>query len=450
MDADEKDMADEYDAARKKFVAEGLRPAIEFAKNGNEAELAETAKKARPLFKQAVSINQNLLYSQINGAEEEYKVATKGYTQGVIANSSIAVIGILFALFSTTYIRRIIIRKLDYLESRLDSVSKGNLNTTIKFGGDEFDTVLTMLRAMQAKLGYSAYERQEIDHVAAEQHRTVLARVASDFEKNVLGIVEGVSNTSRSVGSAAEFLTETAKQTSERAMAVASAAEEASSNVQTVAAASEELSVSITEIAQQVARATERAGEAVNEATQTNAQVRELADSAQKIGDVIRLISEIASQTNLLALNATIEAARAGEAGKGFAVVASEVKHLATQTAKATDEISVQIGGIQKATGEVVTTIQHITHSIESIAQLQASIAAAVEEQGAATREISRNVQEASAGTSEVSQNIGDVTQGAQQTGEAAGTMQMSAEELTQQAHSLRVEVDKFLKSVRE
>jgi methyl-accepting chemotaxis protein len=215
-----------------------------------------------------------------------------------------------------------------------------------------------------------------------------------------------------------------------------------------VAAAAEELSSSITEISRQVAQSARVAGRALEDARRTDAVVQALADNAQKIGEVVGLISNIAGQTNLLALNATIEAARAGDAGKGFAVVASEVKSLATQTAKATEDISRQISQIQTATKEAVISIQGIGTTIGEISEIAAAIAAAVEQQGAATKEIARNVQQAASGTQEVSANIVGVSQGANETGAAANQVLGAAGELSRQAEQLRTEVGHYISGV--
>jgi methyl-accepting chemotaxis protein len=188
---------------------------------------------------------------------------------------------------------------------------------------------------------------------------------------------------------------------------------------------------------------------ATDEAKRTDTTVRALADGAQRIGEVVSIIRTIADQTNLLALNATIEAARAGDAGKGFAVVASEVKALASQTAKATDEIGGQVAQIQSVTTEAVTAIQSIADTIAEVSVIANTIAAAVEEQGAATREIARNVQQAAAGTTEVTQNIVDVSQAAQDTGHGAGEVLMAAEGLSKQAEGLNTTVRDFLDGVR-
>ena len=209
------------------------------------------------------------------------------------------------------------------------------------------------------------------------------------------------------------------------------------------------MSSSISEISRQVGQSTTITKQAVAAAQHTDQQVQSLASAAQKIGDVVKLINDIAGQTNLLALNATIEAARAGEAGKGFAVVASEVKSLATQTAKATDEIASQINAIQEATKDSVESIKHIGKVIGEINEISTTIAAAVEEQGAATQEIARNVQQAAKGTEEVSANISGVTQASQETGNAANLVLNASSELAQQSETLRTEVDKFLGQIR-
>ena len=209
------------------------------------------------------------------------------------------------------------------------------------------------------------------------------------------------------------------------------------------------MSSSISEISRQVAQSTQIASTAVTEVDGANEKVQGLADAANKIGEVVALITDIADQTNLLALNATIEAARAGEAGKGFAVVASEVKNLANQTAKATEEISSQIGGIQAATDDAVTAIGSIGGTIAQMNEIASTIAAAVEEQGAATQEIARNVEQAAGGTNEVSSNIATVNSAADETGNSAQHMLEAAGDLSEQAKILRAEVDAFLTNIR-
>ncbi|WP_337876685.1 globin-coupled sensor protein [Elioraea sp.] len=293
-------------------------------------------------------------------------------------------------------------------------------------------------------LALSVYFEEAQAAAAAER-----GKVADAFDAAIGKVVAAVASAGIELQASADTLGEIAGRTGTRAGAVAAASTQASANVQTVAAAAEELAASIAEISRRVAESTRIASEAVTEATRTNATVESLAASAQRIGEVVRLINDIAGQTNLLALNATIEAARAGEAGKGFAVVASEVKNLASQTAKATEEIGGQIAAVQGETGRVVEAIRAIGGTIEKISAIAASIAAAVEQQGAATQEIARNVQQAAAGTNAVSAAIGDVNAAVAETNGAAADLRASAAELARNGETLRCEVARFLASLR-
>jgi methyl-accepting chemotaxis protein len=230
---------------------------------------------------------------------------------------------------------------------------------------------------------------------------------------------------------------------------VTGASEEAATNIQSVASATEELSASVGEIGRRVHESNKIAEAAVVQAQQTDERIGKLSRAAQQIGDVVKLITAIAEQTNLLALNATIEAARAGDAGRGFAVVASEVKSLASQTAKATDEISNHIAGMQQATEESVAAIKEIGTTIGQISTISSSIAGAVEQQGAATHEIARNVQNVAAGTQEAAANILKVDRGATETGSASEQVLSSARSLSGESARLRAELDRFMANIR-
>jgi methyl-accepting chemotaxis protein len=284
---------------------------------------------------------------------------------------------------------------------------------------------------------------------AEAQRKAAMREMADSFEQAVSSIVGTVSAAATELQATAQSMEGTASQTASQSNAAAAAAEEAATNVGTVAAAAEELGASVQEIARQVTGSTTLARNAVVEAEGTAQLVQDLSVAAAKIGDVVGLISTIAGQTNLLALNATIEAARAGEAGRGFAVVASEVKELANQTARATDEISGQIGQVQAITGQAVAAIGDIAARIREIDGLAGSIAAAVEEQGAATQEIVRNVSEASAGTGAVTGNVARVAAAAEETGAAASQVLVSASELSRQSEHLDGQVRHFLHTVR-
>ena len=294
-----------------------------------------------------------------------------------------------------------------------------------------------------------AEQRIEDEKRTDADKRQMMVRTADDFETTVGSMVDHVSSSLHQFNASARDMSTTAEETKAKAGLVVTASEDAARNIQTVAAATEQLSASITEIGQQVSQASNIASGAVREAADTNSKVQGLAEAAQKIGEVVGLITDIAEQTNLLALNATIEAARAGEAGKGFAVVASEVKNLASQTAKATEEISAQIQGIQASTDESVTAIGAITQTIEQVDQIAAAISAAVEEQTAATQEIARNVEEASAGTNQVNSNISEVSAATQVTGDVAQTIQRESLSLSEDAEKLKSEIQRFLAGIR-
>ena len=297
------------------------------------------------------------------------------------------------------------------------------------------------------------------DELAAEQQRVQAAQLeagkrletlTNDFDGRVGEVLSRVEGANETMSGSANEMQSIATDTQEKSVVVVSSANEASTNVQTVAAATEELLASIQEISAQASKSSQVANEASDVAGETQSTVRELEVSANRIGEVVALITDIAEQTNLLALNATIEAARAGDAGKGFAVVANEVKNLATQTAKATDEISTQVTGIQATTGQSVKAMERVSDIIREITEIASGIAAAVEEQSAATREIAENVNQASVGTNQVTEAMSDISQACDATGGAADKVRSAVEELTEQASTLNREVRSFLEAVKK
>ena len=345
-------------------------------------------------------------------------------------------------------------RPLIAITAIMNRLSSGDTSVTIP-GSERPDELGTMAKAVDVFRrnmleSVTMREAQEADKARAEVEKQALQRQMADrFEADVKGVVAAVAKATKGMQSVAGEITTSVNGTSQRASAAAAASEEASTSVNAVAAATEELASSVTEIGRQVTHSSQVASGAVVKAAETTEMVTSLATAAERIGDVLRLISEIASQTNLLALNATIEAARAGEAGRGFAVVASEVKELASQTAKATDEIASQVSAIQAATGNCVSSISGISDTIREISGIATTIAAAVEEQGSATREIARSVQQASTGTTDVSANVAGASQAADQSRALADNVMVASGELGQHASALMTSVDTFLARLR-
>jgi len=342
---------------------------------------------------------------------------------------------------------------LGHLTQVMNRLASGDVSVIID-GVERKDEIGDMSRAVQVfkdnKIRADALDaEQRREHEAKERRRITVERLVGDFERGISSVLEAVASAATEMRATAEGMSATAEETERQATVVAAAAEQASTNVETVAAAAEELSASINEIGRQVNHSAKMSQDAADEAGRTNEAVVSLATSTQRIGEVITMINDIASQTNMLALNATIEAARAGDAGKGFAVVANEVKHLANQTARATEDIGNQIGAVQTATRDAVGAIDGITQTVRRISQIAATIAAAVEEQTAATQEIARNVQEAARGTQEVTGNITGVTHAAGETGRAAEQVLDAAGILARQSETLRGSVNEFLHGIR-
>jgi methyl-accepting chemotaxis protein len=357
------------------------------------------------------------------------------------------------ALFVWRYVGGNILRRIRSLQSSMQLLSNGDLETEIYKSGqsDEIaamsDTLQVFRESMINARALSA--DQDKDRAAkAERTSRIEARIG-DFEATVRAALDNLQQSANSMQTTAQSMSSTADQSNALVSAVASAAEETSVNVQTVSAGTEQLSSSIAEIGRQVVTSAEIAKKAVAEAGTTDTTMQGLADNASRISVVVDLIQVIASQTNLLALNATIEAARAGEAGRGFAVVASEVKSLASQTAKATDEIRAQIASMQDVTTSAVSAIRNIGQTIGEINDVTTAIAAAVEQQGAATREIARNIQHAAGGTTEVSGNIAGVSAASAEAGAAAADVLNASAALRREAEGLRAEIDAFLTSIR-
>jgi methyl-accepting chemotaxis protein len=414
---------------------------------GIVARAGQTSTAMDALIEQATEDFTRLAVdSRAVAAEQVEQTSRIGLIVGLGVTALLAGIAVFGALAIARPLRRI--------SEVLLALAGGNRSVVIPYAarGDEVGDAARAAAAFRDSLArieeMEAAQRETAAQTAARR-RHEMNGLADRFEAEVRSILETVSAAARELETAAGTLRGTAEETQGLSGNVAAAAGHASSNVQTVASATEEMTASVHEIARHVQESSRIAGEAVTQAEKTDARIVKLSGAAQRIGDVVKLITAIAEQTNLLALNATIEAARAGEAGKGFAVVAQEVKALAAQTAKATDDIGTQIAAMQAATHDSVSAIKEIGATIRRIAEIASAIASAAQEQNAATQEIARNVGQAARETTEVATHIVDVSRGAGATGAAAGQVLASAHSLASESSHLERAVERFLASVR-
>ena len=368
----------------------------------------------------------------------------------VIVSAFALVAGLVAAFF----IARGITKPVLSLTSAMGKLANQDYSTIVP-GSERGDELGQMARAVEIfKLnGIRAKELEAEQHEqekrAEEEKRKMMMDMAEEFDTQIGSVVNSVSAASSQLNASAKLMSDVAVETERQATEASAASQQTSSNVQTVATATEEMTSTISEISVQVGHASRASSDAVDKVSATNVQMSTLAETSSKIGEVVEMISKIAEQTNLLALNATIESARAGEAGKGFAVVASEVKALAGQTAKATEEIALQISEIQSATNQASTSMQDVSQAIQQVNEISAAIASAMEEQTAATSEISNSIHQAAQGTEIVNTSVMSVSKASEEAGAASGQVMSAASELGQQSAILKTEVDKFIAQVR-
>lgn len=412
---------------------------------------ARMANLATGITKDAKAIKDELMGQQQFISDQSSMIARD--TERFV--TLLAIGGLVFGVFLAWMLGQGISRPMTGLCTAMRELAGGNFDVVLPGVGrkDEIGEMASAVEEFKvqavAKAERVASEREAQNKAAGEARRAELHRFADNSETAVGGIVSNVSASASQLEGAAATLTRTVETTQELSGRVAGASEKASTNVQSVASATDELSVSVVEIGRRVKNSTRIAAEAVAQAEQTDARIVKLSLAAQKIGDVVKLISAIAEKTNLLALNATIEASRAGEVGRGFEVVAGEVKSLASQTAKATGEIASHIASMQVATEESVTAIKQIGQTIDQISQIAEEIATAVEQQSSATQEIARNIQSVAHGTREVSSSIFEVNRGASETGAASAEITHSAQTLSAESVRLRQELDRFMGTIR-
>jgi methyl-accepting chemotaxis protein len=419
--------------------------------NGEKPEMTASQWSALSVPRQATPVA--IAERALDAANVHSQARRSTAQRSLVLQIVLLAVALLLAFASMAAVRRRVIKPLKAIRDAMLKVAGGDLEADVPFAerGDEIGALAGALATFKR----NAVEKSRIEHQQREQDSRIAQRQQAieghigAFETQMREALLALRNASEEMRTTSDGMSAVSSQTNAQVRMAAKASGDASANVNTVASASEELSTSITAISRQVTHAASIASRAVEQARLTDGTVQGLVATASRIGEVVGLINDIAGQTNLLALNATIEAARAGEAGRGFAVVASEVKSLATQTAKATEEISQQITAVQKVAGDAIEAIKGIGGIIGEVSEVATAIAAAVGQQGAATQEITRSTQQAARGTNAVSGNIAGVIAGAEATGAAAQNVKSASEALGAQTRQLGDQVNAFLNNIR-
>jgi methyl-accepting chemotaxis protein len=451
--ADERGIYDEFRKVWESYAAAGAEVLAasrnqDFA-TGRELftnKLIKIGQQNDDLLNRERELNRRGAEAAVKRGNDLYNFATTFFVGGLALVT-------LLSLAIAAFLVRDVSRGIASIIQPMRALSQGDLAANIPHGDN--NTEIGQMALTLQLFKEALVTKKTSDDATAAEANTKIARsvrvdgITREFESVIGELIGSLSSSSTELDAAANTLTTTADSTGKISSEAAAASQEVSSNVQSVAKTAEEITSSVQAIGRKVQEASRIAGEAVKQAESTDSKIAQLSQSASRIGDVIKLITDVAEQTNLLALNATIEAARAGVAGRGFAVVASEVKALAAQTAKATDEIAAQIAGMQNATNESVLAIREIGTTINLISEISSTISAAVEQQGAATQEIARHVQHAAKRSGVVASSIADVSRGAGETGSASSQVLSSARTISTESVRLRTEVERFLTTVR-
>ncbi len=428
-------LATRFEAAQATYRSGGRARSMELIAAGDMATLQVHLRDVEvPLYLKMLEVGEQLVALQLRVAKEEFDAAEANFARRLWLAVGITGLAMLAAVGGGLLLRRTVGRPVAALQAHMAEIAAGQMLGAIRDpAAQEFHPCFAMLRMLRARLAFAQHQRADDERRGAVERRNAVLEMASNIEQATTQAIQGIVTSTGGMATAADGMAASAERVGENAAAVAAAAEQSQGNIEAMAAAAEQLSASIREISGQVTHASQVSARAAEEGGRATAAIRGLSDQAARIGDVARLIEDIAQRTNLLALNATIEAARAGEAGKGFAVVASEVKALAQQTARATEEIGQQIGAIQQQTQGTVGVIEGVGRTIADIAEVTMAVAAAVEQQAAATREISRNVTTTTDAGREVALRIATVSQEAATTNQQAGTMREATAAMAEQ-----------------